>query len=225
LATSLPETAAHHAPNEKIIDPTENVQNLVKEVVIRIDALREAERRHEESLRTSERRLIESEIRSVREVVQLRADHDKELALKESDRINAIRLVDVNAVAIAAERTNQQAQVLASQLATSAEANRSLVATTAASQKQQLDQIITPILDRLTALEQQQYKGLGSVGQVPTQVQEQLDRITASISGLKESRDRGEGTKGISTSVLLVLVSLGTAVVLFVIQRLMTGGF
>lgn len=194
------------------IDPTSNVKDLVREVIVRMDALREAERRREESLREAERRLAESEIRAVREVMQLRADHAKELSLAESERINAIRAVDVNAVAIANERANAQAQVLASQVAASAEANRTLVASTAVTQKQQLDQIITPLSDRLTALEKLQYEGKGLSGTIPPSVVEQLAQ-------LQESRYRSEGKSGLSTPLLMLIAAGASGLVFFMIQQ------
>lgn len=80
-----------------VVDPTENVKDLVKEVVIRLDLLREAERR-----------LSESELRRISEIAEVRASHAKELAIAEAKRIDAIRSVDVNAVAIANERAAAQ---------------------------------------------------------------------------------------------------------------------
>lgn len=200
-------------PGQVLPDPTENVQNLVREVIIRMDALRESERRREDSLREAERRLAESEIRSVREVMQLRSDHAKELSLAESERINAIRAVDVNAVAIANERANAQAQVLANQVQSSAETLRSLVATTAASQKQQYDQTTSQLSDRLTALEKLQYEGKGLSGTVPPSVVEQIQQ-------LQESRYRNEGRSGLSAPLLATLTALGGGLVVFMIQQL-----
>jgi hypothetical protein len=214
IPDGTPVFSVQPTPDPPVIDPTSNVKDLVREVIVRMDSLRESERRREESLREAERRLTESEIRAIREIMELRAQHATELTLKESDRINAIRLVDVNAVAIAAERTNQQAQVLASQLATSAEANRSLVATTAASQKQQLDQIITPILDRLTALEKLQYEGKGLSGTIPPSVVEQLAQ-------LQESRYKNEGRSTLSAPLLMTIAALAGGLIIFIVQQLL----
>lgn len=206
------------------IDPTSNVRALVDEVVIRMDSLREADRRREDELREAERRYAEAQLAAIREINQLRADHNRELRVAESERINAIRAVDVNAVAIATERANAQAQVLANQVQSSAETLRSLVATTAANQKQQYDATTAQLSDRLTTLEQQQYKGQGSAGQISPQVQEQLDRMMASIATLKESRDRGEGKSGISQTMLIAIAVAITGIFTFILQRLLLSG-
>lgn len=68
-----------------VIDPTANVIALVEAGMKRQDDLREMEARH------------------VREVAQLRADHERELRLAEAARLDAIRRVDVEATATAAE--------------------------------------------------------------------------------------------------------------------------
>lgn len=204
---SLQEILARQGANGKgHEDPTANVKDLVREVIIRMDSLRESDRRREDSLREAERRLAESEIRSVREIMQLRSDHIKELQLAESERINAIRAVDVNAVAIANERANAQAQVLANQLQISAETSRSLVASTAVTQKQQYDQTTAQLSDRLTALEKLQYEGKGLSGTVPPAVSERL-------SQLEENRFRNEGKSGLSTPILLMITAAVTSAV------------
>lgn len=203
------------APPPQVVlaeDPSANVKDLVREVIIRMDALRESERRREDSLREAERRLAESEIRAVREIMQLRAEHIKELQLAESERINAIRAVDVNAVAIANERANAQAQVLANQVQSSAETLRSLVATTAASQKQQYDQTTSQLSDRLTALEKLQYEGKGLSGTIPPSVVEQLAQ-------LQESRYRTEGRSGLSAPLLMLIAGAVSGLVVFLIQQ------
>jgi predicted aconitase len=69
--------------------------------------------------------------------------------------------VDVNAVSIANERAVQQAAVLQNQVSTSAEALRALVATTASTIAQQLQQITNQTTERLAAVEKAQYEGQG----------------------------------------------------------------
>jgi hypothetical protein len=186
-------------------DPTENVKDLVKEVVIRLDSLRESERRHAESLQEAERRFTESELKAVREVMELRAKHVAELRLAETARINAIREVDVNAIAIATERANTQAQVLATQVQATQEAMRSLVSTTEAR-----------LSERLMTLERLQYEGKGLSGVVPPQVVEQLAQ-------LQESRYRNEGRSGLSTPILMMITGTVVGLLVFALQTLMGG--
>lgn len=126
------------------IDPTKNVLQLVEAAVKRADDLAAAEARR------------------VNEIMDLRAEYTEKLSLAESKRIDAIRAVDVNAVAIASERAAAQAAVLQNQVNASAEALRSLVATTAAAIAQQLSQLTSQFNDRIAALEKSQYEIRGT---------------------------------------------------------------
>lgn len=128
------------------MDPTENVRGMIDRAVSRIDDLREAE------------------VRRVNEQMMLRAEYSAQLALAEAKRIDAIRAVDVNAVSVANDRATAQAAVLASQVSTSAENLRQLVAATATTVAQQLAQVSSEIAERLSALEKSQYESKGSSG-------------------------------------------------------------
>ena len=123
-----------------VIDPTANVLSLVEAAVHRLDDLREAESRR------------------LTELSDQRAKFEEKLAFKESQRIDAIRAVDVGAVAIASERANQQAQVLANQVAQSAETLRALVASTTQAQAKSLEQVSNQLTDRIALLEKSQYQ-------------------------------------------------------------------
>lgn len=128
---------------DRYADPTANVLALVDAAVRRLNDLHEAE------------------MRRVNEVMTLRADHSAQLAAAEAKRIDAIRAVDVAAVAVASERAAAQATVLANQVSTSAETLRSLVAATATTVAQQLAAALTPITERLASLEKNQYTDQG----------------------------------------------------------------
>lgn len=132
--------------NNKELDPTHNVRQMIADAVNRLDDLRE------------------SESKRFNEQLALRAEYSVQLAVAEAKRIDAIRAVDVNAVSVANERATAQAAVLANQVAASAETLRSLVAATAATVAQQLAQVSSGIADRLSALEKSQYEGMGSKG-------------------------------------------------------------
>lgn len=114
-------------------DPTSNVLMLVEAANRRQDDLRAAESRR------------------VNEMMELRAEHAKELGETEKKRLDAIRVVDVNAVAVASERASQQALVLANQVSATSEILRGLVATTNAQ-----------LTERLSSLEKSQYERKGS---------------------------------------------------------------
>jgi hypothetical protein len=114
------------------LDPTKNVMDLVKASERRLDDLREAEARR------------------ITEQMELRACHSKELREAEAKRIDAIRAVDVAAVKTASDKADRQAEVLAGQVASSAEALRLLVASTNEDTSK-----------RITAIEKAQYEQTG----------------------------------------------------------------
>ena len=174
-----------------IIDPTENVKDLVKEVVIRMDALREADRR-----------LVEAEMKRVNEQAVLRAFYAEKLEIAEAKRIDAIRAVDVNAVAIANQRATDQAAVLAAQVQASAETLRVQLQQTAAIFKQQLDQTTQQLSDRISSVERSQYEGKGTAGNVPAVIADRLAQ-------LEESRYKTEGrSTGLTIPVIMIMVAL-----------------
>ena len=141
-------------PND---DPSKNVSSLVAALSDRMEHMIS-----EQILRLDEK--IEAERRRVNEQLTLRADYLVQLSIAEAKRIDAIRAVDVNAVAVANERATAQAAVLATQVSASAETLRALVAATAATVAQQLAQVSAGIADRLSALEKTQYEGVGAKG-------------------------------------------------------------
>lgn len=126
------------------LDPTTNVLALVYAATARLDDLRAAE-----TLR-------------VNELLKLRETHAMELRFAEASRLDAIRVVDVNAVSVATEKATQQAAILANQVAVSAETLRALVATTAAAQATQLTALTQQLTDRISLLEKSQYEHKGS---------------------------------------------------------------
>ena len=143
-----------------VIDPTANVLALVEAVVKRINDLHDAE------------------LRRVDELMELRAAFYAKLAEAEAKRIDAIRAVDVGAVAIATERATQQAAVLAAQVSQSADTLRALVATTAATVAAQLQQMSAQLVERLALLERSQYENKGKSG-----VTSPLLMLIAAIAG------------------------------------------
>lgn len=216
------------------VDPTENVRALVTEVVNRLDHLREAEMKRNEDLRKSQvlsdealreadRRLADSELARINDLMNLRDRHSQELKIAEASRIDAIRAVDVGAVAIATQRASEQATVLAAQVQASAEALRGQLQTTATTFKQQLDQTTQQLSDRLTKVEQAQYEGKGQAGNVSPAITEMIDRMTLQIQSLKESKDRGEGRAGISAGLLATVVGIVAAAISAVLVGILNG--
>jgi multidrug efflux pump subunit AcrA (membrane-fusion protein) len=131
-----------------VIDPTQNVLDLVKAAITRQDDLRAMESAH------------------LREVMSLRAEYDQRLRDAETARINAIRAVDVGAVNRAAEVSSQQANTLAAQVAQSAETLRTQVATAAAAASTALAAALDPIQRDIADLRRVQYETQGGKSNV-----------------------------------------------------------
>jgi len=168
------------------VDPTKNV--LADERDKRLDSRFVEEQKH------------------VREILGLTREYEDKLKIAEAKRIDSIRVVDVQAVQTANDKATQQAQVLATQLTTSAETLRALVASQAQATAAQLTQIITPITDRLALLEKNQYQGAGKES-VTDPLMNQL------LAEMKATRDTiGEGTgrsQGASSTIAYIVMALG----------------
>jgi hypothetical protein len=120
-----------------VVDPTENVLQLVEAANRRQDDLRRMESSH------------------VREILGLRAHYMEKLSAAEAKRIDAIRAVDVAAVQRAAEVAGTLAQTLATQVTTTADAMR--VSQAAA---------IAPLTTAIEDLRRSQYEAQGQKTQV-----------------------------------------------------------
>ena len=118
-------------------DPTENVIALVTAAMKRQDDLRDQDSVH------------------IRELMGLRADYDQRLRGAETARIDAIRAVDVGAVNRAAEVQANQANTLAAQVATTADAFRASLAAA-----------LAPIQASIEDLRRAQYEAQGKQGQI-----------------------------------------------------------
>jgi hypothetical protein len=189
-------------PDEHVppLDPTINVQNLLRAAIIRVDDLRDAEIRRVSLLVESSRLLaaaeqrrvdekIAAEQRRVDEQMELRQSYERALREAEAKRIDAIRVVDVNAVSVANERAAAQAQVLANQVSASAETLRALVATTASTAAQQFAQVTGQLSDRLALLEKSSYEGKGREAYSdPIYAQ-----LVAEVKALTNSQSQGAG--------------------------------
>ena len=135
------------AQGQPVIDPTQNVLDLVEAAIKRQDDLRDLEAGH------------------VREIVALRASYDTELRLAESARIDAIRAVDASAVQRAAEVSAIQATTLAGQVAAAAEAMRVQVSAAATTAATNLLTALDPVRKDIADLRQVQYETAGGRAQ------------------------------------------------------------
>lgn len=148
MADSVNPGLATDAEGNPVIDPTRNVLDLVSSAIQRQDDLRQAESRH------------------VREIASLRAEYAGELRAAETQRINAIRQVDVEAVQRAAEVQATQQGILAQQVAQSAETLRTQVAAAAQAAQVALAAALEPIIKDIADLRRAQYEAQGQKTQV-----------------------------------------------------------
>jgi cobalamin biosynthesis Mg chelatase CobN len=129
-------------------DPTKNVLDLVNAAIARVDDLRESETRHQT------------------EIARLLTDRVESMMKAESNRIDAIRAVDVDAVQKAAAASATQATALAAQVIQSAEALRAQVAATAVLSESRLAIALDPITKAVGELRQAQYEAQGQKTQI-----------------------------------------------------------
>lgn len=177
-----------------VADPTANVLSLVEAAVKRLDDLRVAE------------------MRRVDDLAALRESHSKELALAEAKRIDAIRAVDVNAVAVASERATQQASVLATQVTASADALRALVAQTATTMATASEKFSAQLTERLALIERAQYEGKGRQGVTDPQMEKLTELVAVLAKNQAAGTGKGEGI-GVAWVALLGVVAMMSGLV------------
>lgn len=160
-------------------DPTYNVLQLVNAAVKRLDDLGASERDKNREI-----------IGLNKEILNLHVLYGEKLSFAESKRIDAIRAVDVGAVAIASERSSQQATVLANQVASSADTLRTLVASTATTVANQFSTVTNQLMEKIAALEKSQYVGIGKE-RVSDPI---IAELLAEVKSLKEARSEKTGS-------------------------------
>jgi hypothetical protein len=178
-----------------VVDPTQNVLDLVEAAIKRQDDLREMQARYV------------SQIGQMREdratyVAELRADYETKLREAESARIDAIRAVDVGAVNRAAEVSATQASTLATQVATSAEALRGQVEAARQQTATALAAALEPIQKDIQDLRRAQYEAQGQKTQVV------------------ETRDtRGEARLNMNTLISVILAGIAVVTLILYVTK------
>lgn len=225
-----------------VVDPTKNVLDLVQALKEMLTAIRGADKEQADLRFRAAEQLNELRYKNTQDLAaalanklsdeaKLRADFSDRLALAESKRIDAIRAVDVGAVAVANERTTaaatalaksggDSALVLSTQLTKSADDVRILLKTTADEQNRNLQQqfagiitSITTIGTRVTTLEQALAEGVGrSKFQDPN-----VERMNRLVEQLVQSQSvktgASEGQSNLlfgAITVISILIALAT---------------
>ena len=187
---------------KKRVDPTKNVMALVASQVKRTDDLMAANEQLAEARIRRQDDLRASEARHIQELATLRSEFEEALREKETQRIDAIRAVDVQAVQRAAEVSAVQATTLATQVQASAETLRTQVATTATAQTTALAAALEPIQKDISELRKTQYE---QQGQKAAQVETRA----------AQTEDRGSNQWAIGI-VIGVMISLVTVILHFI---------
>lgn len=232
------------AHGNAVIDPTKNVLDLVEASIRRQDDLRNAldkqlqtevatQARISELRYTHAQDLALAQAKQLESEARIRAEYADRLAVAEAKRIDAIRAVDVNAVAVANQRTSEQAtalqtqttasaEVLRNQVARSAEDLRALVATTAATALQNQQQQFSGLSARITTLEQAGAEGKGKTAyQDPVflDLLKEVRTLSQQRVGVAATEvGRGEVIAW-SLAALMLLISIGTMVNSFLAKR------
>lgn len=152
---NTPPGPAVDASGQAVIDPTENVRELVAAEVKRLD-----------DLRAAETKLQQAEIRHLKDVVRMERVHSKEMRKVETKRLNAIRSVDVNSSAVERTAAENRAATLAKQVTDSADALRAQVQQTADVAATSLRTELVPIKDDISKLRDEFNKQQGERAQV-----------------------------------------------------------
>jgi hypothetical protein len=136
------------ALGQAVVDPTQNVLDLVEAAIKRQDDLRTAESRH------------------LRELANIRATFGREIRKAEADRLDALRAVDQGAIAAARAADEIRATALAKTLADAAEAVRTTMAAAATAQASNVANIVDPITKAISEIREIQYREAGQRAQV-----------------------------------------------------------
>lgn len=186
------------AVGDYVVDPTANVI-----------ALNEAAQRRQDDLRDETNRRVDAHIRHIEAIVGLRAEHQKEISFLESNRLNAIRQVDVLAVSTAADRAQAAIQTLAVTTANNAENLRNALASTASTIAAQTAATVASITERIAALEKSSYEGKGKEAVVDPLTAE----LVSEIKSLRASHSAAVGERaGMATMWAIVMAVIGALV-------------
>ena len=202
-------------------DPSSNVKDILESAMKRQDDLRDSEGQH------------------LRDLSALRADHARdlreharELRVAESDRLNAIRLVDVAAVQEANRNAIAQAVLLQNQVDTVAEAMRKQVETTAQAAATSLAAALVPIQTDIVEfrrfLYQEQGQKLSATDPIVMTLADIQHKLSEQHGAEKEQVDSGAALIAARASNIArnaVIISAASPFVVLLVATLTHGKF
>ncbi len=196
---------------DPVIDPTENVLALVEAAVNRQD-----------DLRLAAEKFTQAELMHVRLTEELRASHQRELAEKEANRLDAIRQVDVlngnaaakaasDAIAVLAATTAANAEKLRTDLNSTATTMAKQTADVAATMAAQQAATVAGITERLSALEKSSYEGIGKGRVADPMMAEFMTDMKRMLAQQATGTGKSEGISSawaIASAVLALVISV-----------------
>lgn len=203
-----------------VIDPTENVIALTEAANKRQDDLRQLNNQRidatiqvlAEKMAGLDKSLTEK-VEGLEKRLILRAEHSQDVRKLETERVNAIRQVDVLAQNTAAERALVAIQTLAQQTTAERETLRNLVTTSAATLATQNAQDLARINEAISALQKSSYEGAGKQAVADPMMAEMVTELKAlrlSVVGQQsQTTGQGQGQKNIVT-----YISVGISILL-----------
>jgi hypothetical protein len=161
-----------------VIDPTANVTALVV-----------AGNQRQDDLRDANNNWIMAQIEKITELVKTYAEHHKELAIKESSRLDSIRQVDREEVAKTAAQNNLAITTLAKQTTDLSSTLQAQVQASAQAVEARRQADMTEVNKRVSALE----LALSASAGRSTVADPALVELTTEVRKLAASRDEGSG--------------------------------
>jgi hypothetical protein len=204
-----------------LTDPTENVKALSEALSQRQDDLRDLNNKYLDARLDAMEKAACNRAKAEDAISQLRSNHTKEMRESESKRLDAIRQIDVSAVSTTAAQFLAATQTLATTTQATAETLRTQVANTATTIANQTDRIVSPIMERLAALEKASYTGQGKSDVTDPALKKLFDAVTVISDNQVASKGQQQGLSD-SAKLLVGLLMFITAlmgVYTFVNQR------
>lgn len=177
-----------------VIDPTSNVLDLVEAAVQRQDDLRDAARDFVNAALKNQAKVAKLRAKYARDFGILKSDHMRELREAEGNRLNAIRMVDVQQRDTQAAQAADQIKALAANVTTVAETLRTSASQTASNLAEQAAASNEAINRRLVALEQASYEGRGKEKFADPAMAGIVDEMKRMAVALSEARIRESAT-------------------------------
>jgi hypothetical protein len=177
----------------KAFDPTQNVLDLVRAAVKRLDDLREQAEKFQERINLLENKRLDDlragESRRVDEEAKMRADFEIAMAVKEAGRLDSIRQVDRDDVSKTAAQVNVATSTLASRTTDLQTTLAKAVTDAAAATEARFSQFQSETNKRLSSLEAGSSERQGK----STVVDPQMEQLRASVEKLAAAKSEGQG--------------------------------